>query len=74
MRRRTRTWSCTTRAAPTTPRSPRPKAEFWDNYWAEHRRREAIKRALYRVPFVARLNARRNWFVPPEKVSSAPQA
>jgi len=53
---------------------PEAKAEFWDNYWAEHRRREAIKRALYRVPFVARLNARRNWFVPPEKVSSAPQS
>jgi O-antigen biosynthesis protein len=53
---------------------PAAKAEFWDTYWAEHRRREAIKRVLVRVPFVARLNARHNWFVPPEPVSTAPEA
>jgi GT2 family glycosyltransferase len=47
----------------TTPSTE--KAEFWRRYWAMRARRDAAKRALVRVPFVRRLNARFGWFVAP---------
>jgi GT2 family glycosyltransferase len=45
--------------------TPKEKARYWRKYWAQRRRREAAKRALVRVPFVRRLNARFGWFVAP---------
>jgi len=44
--------------------SPEKRA-YWKHYYARRARRDAVKRFLVRVPFVARLNARRGWFVPP---------
>ena len=44
---------------------PKEKAEYWRRYWARKRRRTLAKRALVRVPFVRRLNARYGWFVAP---------
>ena len=41
------------------------KAEFWERYAAMRARRDRGKRALVRVPFVRRLNARFGWFVAP---------
>jgi GT2 family glycosyltransferase len=48
------------------------KVEYWQRYQARRARRAAVKRALYRLPFVPRLNARFEWFVPPES-SAEPQ-
>ena len=41
------------------------KVEFWAAYWKKQARRAAIKRLVFRIPFVPRLNARFNWFVAP---------
>lgn len=45
--------------------TPKEKQEYWRKYWARRARRDATKRALVRVPFVRRLNARFGWFVAP---------
>ncbi len=45
------------------------KIEYWKKYKARRARRAAVKRALYRIPFFPRLNARFEWFVPPEAVA-----
>jgi GT2 family glycosyltransferase len=45
--------------------SSKEKEEYWRRHWARKARREAVKRALVRVPFVRRLNARYSWFVAP---------
>jgi GT2 family glycosyltransferase len=44
---------------------PKEKAQYWKRYWARRARRTAAKRALVRVPFVRRLNARFGWFEAP---------
>jgi GT2 family glycosyltransferase len=41
------------------------KVEYWERYKARRARRAAVKRALYRVPLVPRLNAHFGWFVAP---------
>ncbi len=46
--------------------APKEKEEYWRKYWARKRRRMAVKKVLVRVPFVRRLNARFEWFQPPE--------
>jgi GT2 family glycosyltransferase len=43
----------------------REKDEFWDAFWRMRRRRERVKKIVFRVPFFRRLNARFAWFVPP---------
>jgi O-antigen biosynthesis protein len=45
--------------------TPKEKADYWRRYDARKARRTAVKRILYRVPFVPRLNARFGWFVAP---------
>jgi GT2 family glycosyltransferase len=45
--------------------TPKEKAAYWRRYDARKARRTAVKRVLYRVPFVPRLNARFGWFVAP---------
>ena len=45
--------------------APKEKEEYWRRHWARRARRNAVKRALVRVPFVRRLNARYGWFVAP---------
>ena len=41
------------------------KAAYWRRYKRRRARRAAVKRVLYRIPFVPRLNARYGWFVAP---------
>ena len=41
------------------------KSAFWASYWKKRARRAAIKKLVFRLPFVRRLNARFNWFVAP---------
>lgn len=41
------------------------KDEFWAAYWRMRARRTAIKKVVYRLPFVRRLNDRFAWFVAP---------
>lgn len=41
------------------------KERFWASYWKRQARRDAVKRALVKLPFVRRLNARYAWFVAP---------
>jgi GT2 family glycosyltransferase len=41
------------------------KVQYWERYKARRARRAAVKRALYRIPFFPRLNARFAWFVAP---------
>jgi GT2 family glycosyltransferase len=41
------------------------KKRYWDEFERDVRRKMMVKRMLYRVPFVARLNERRRWFQPP---------
>jgi GT2 family glycosyltransferase len=43
------------------------KEKYWRDFWRRVERRQAVKRALMRVPLVGRLNARFQWFVPPER-------
>ncbi|MDX6402214.1 MAG: hypothetical protein QOF27_2820 [Gaiellaceae bacterium] len=45
--------------------TPKPKVEYWERYKARRARRTAVKRMLYRIPFVPRLNARFRWFEAP---------
>jgi GT2 family glycosyltransferase len=45
--------------------TPKEKADYWRRYQARRARRLLVKRVLYRVPFVPRLNARFGWFVAP---------
>jgi GT2 family glycosyltransferase len=45
--------------------TPKEKADYWRRYEARKARRTAVKRVLYRLPFVPRLNARFGWFVAP---------
>jgi GT2 family glycosyltransferase len=49
--------------AKTTPE----KEQYWRDFWRRVERRQAVKRVLMRVPLVGRLNARFQWFVPPER-------
>jgi O-antigen biosynthesis protein len=44
---------------------PEEKTKYWQQRNAAHARRQAIKRILVRVPFVAALNARYGWFEAP---------
>lgn len=41
------------------------KEEFWNRYWVQRARRQAVKRVVVRIPGVLRLNARFRWFQPP---------
>jgi GT2 family glycosyltransferase len=41
------------------------KVAYWTQRKAAWARRQAIKRVVFRLPFVARLNARYRWFQPP---------
>jgi GT2 family glycosyltransferase len=41
------------------------KEQYWDTFWKRRARRAAIKKIIYRLPLVPRLNARFEWFVPP---------
>jgi GT2 family glycosyltransferase len=41
------------------------KERFWAFYWKKQARRAAVKRLVFRVPGVRRLNARYGWFVAP---------
>jgi len=43
------------------------KQDYWDGYVRKVRRKNAIKRALLLVPFLASLNRREGWFEPPEE-------
>ena len=45
--------------------TPPEKEAFWADYWRTHERRQAIKRIVFRLPLVRRLNARYGWFVAP---------
>jgi GT2 family glycosyltransferase len=44
---------------------PPEKRAYWEHYYARRARRNAVKRVLLRIPLLAKLNARRGWFVPP---------
>ena len=46
------------------PPSPE-KDRYWAKYKRDVRRKMAVKRVIYRIPFFPRLNARRGWFQPP---------
>jgi GT2 family glycosyltransferase len=48
----------------------RCKEEYWRRYLRRRKRREAIKRALLKVPFVKQLNERSGWFVDPDAVGA----
>ena len=48
------------------------KIEYWKKYKARRARRAAVKRALYRIPFFPRLNARFRWFVAPTTGEPSP--
>jgi GT2 family glycosyltransferase len=50
---------------PYYTQASKEKDEYWKRHWARRARRDAVKRALVRVPFVRRLNARFGWFVAP---------
>jgi GT2 family glycosyltransferase len=45
------------------------KHEYWHAYWMKEVRKNRVKRALLRVPMVARLNARHQWF----RISETPE-
>lgn len=45
------------------------KHQYWRRYWLREIRKNAVKRALLRVPFVRRLNERHGFF----SISSAPE-
>lgn len=44
---------------------PPEKKRYWDAFERDVRRKMAVKRMLYRLPYVARLNDRHQWFKPP---------
>jgi GT2 family glycosyltransferase len=50
---------------PHYTKASKEKVEYWKRYKARRARRTAVKRILYRIPFVPRLNARFRWFVAP---------
>jgi GT2 family glycosyltransferase len=41
------------------------KSEYWRRRLAAHRRRQAVKRLVFRIPFFRRLNAQYGWFGTP---------
>lgn len=43
----------------------REKNEFWASYHRRRARRMAVKKLMFRMPFVGRANARYGWFQPP---------
>jgi GT2 family glycosyltransferase len=45
--------------------SSKEKIEYWERYEAKRARKLAVKRMLYAIPLVPRLNARFQWFVAP---------
>jgi len=45
--------------------APKEKEQYWEAYWKRRARRAAIKKVIYRLPLVPRLNARFQWFEPP---------
>jgi GT2 family glycosyltransferase len=49
------------------------KHAFWSAYVKSQTRRNAVKRALFRLPFFAEANRRRGWFQPPRDVVVAPR-
>jgi GT2 family glycosyltransferase len=50
---------------PHYTKASKEKVEYWERYHARRARRLAVKKILYRLPFVPRLNARFRWFVAP---------
>jgi GT2 family glycosyltransferase len=50
------------------------KHQFWSAYVKRQKRRNAVKRAVLRVPFVAEANQRRGWFQPPREVVLPPSS
>jgi GT2 family glycosyltransferase len=51
---------------PHYSKTPKEKADYWQQWNAKQARKVRIKRILLRIPLVPRLNARFGWFVPPE--------
>jgi GT2 family glycosyltransferase len=47
---------------PYYARENQAKHEYWRAYWMKEIRKNRVKRALLRLPFVARLNERHGWF------------
>jgi GT2 family glycosyltransferase len=45
--------------------SSKEKIEYWERYEAKRARKLAVKRMLYGIPLLPRLNARFRWFVAP---------
>jgi GT2 family glycosyltransferase len=43
-------------------REPEAKHVYWRTYWTRQKRKNTVKRALLRIPFVGRLNERYGWF------------
>lgn len=41
------------------------KHRYWSEHFKAKRRKDAVKKALLRVPFLGRLNTRYGWFAPP---------
>ncbi len=50
---------------PHYTKASKEKVAYWKQYDRRRARRAAVKRALYRIPLVPRLNERRGWFEPP---------
>jgi GT2 family glycosyltransferase len=50
---------------PYYTKASKEKIEFWKKFEARRARRTAVKRLLYHIPFVPRLNAHFRWFVAP---------
>jgi GT2 family glycosyltransferase len=50
---------------PHYTKASKEKVAYWQQYDRRRARRAAVKRALYRIPLVPRLNERRGWFEPP---------
>jgi GT2 family glycosyltransferase len=50
---------------PHYTKASKEKVEYWKRYNARRARRQRVKRILYRLPLVPRLNARFGWFVAP---------
>jgi GT2 family glycosyltransferase len=50
---------------PHYTKASKEKVAYWKRYETRRAQRAAVKRVLYRVPFVPRLNARFAWFQPP---------
>ena len=50
---------------PHYTKASKEKVEYWKRYNARRARRQRVKRILYRIPLVPRLNARFGWFVAP---------